>query len=180
MAKQELEQEISDMGLTVKSVFVPWSKSRNAKANPKISDYSLNWRITLMRGEREIVTTDYGAGIAHCEGYKPNDRSVLHAESIIQQCETGKKHWRGSNSDRLFPTGLIVEPNAIDVIYSLVTDSDVLNYSTFEDWASEFGYDPDSRKGEAMYRVCLEIALKLQNGIGAANLEKLREASQDY
>jgi hypothetical protein len=59
-------------------------------------------------------------------------------------------------------------------------DSDVFNYSSFEEWASTFGYDADSRKGESIYRTCLDIALKLRNAIGEDGLQKLREACQDY
>lgn len=44
----------------------------------------------------------------------------------------------------------------------------------------ELGYDPDSRKAEAIYKACLEIALKLRNALGEDGLAKLREAAQDY
>ena len=64
-------------------------------------------------------------------------------------------------------------------MHCLVTDSDVLNYGSFEEWADNFGYEEDSRKAEAVYKSCLEIAVKLQSGLGAVNLEILREAMQD-
>ena len=59
-----------------------------------------------------------------------------------------------------------IEPDKLDVINSLVMDASVLNSSSFEDWADEFGYDRDSRKAETIYRACLDIALKLRNAIG--------------
>jgi hypothetical protein len=67
-----------------------------------------------------------------------------------------------------------------DVLASLVMDSSAIDYSTYEEWAGDCGHDPDSRKGEAIYRACLEIALKLRNGLGEAGLAALREAAQDY
>lgn len=63
---------------------------------------------------------------------------------------------------------------------SLVSDADVLDCSTFEEWADNLGYDKDSRKAEATYRECLALALKLRNGLGEAALAELREAAQDY
>lgn len=56
----------------------------------------------------------------------------------------------------------------------------MLDSSTFEEWANEFGYDPDSRKAEVIYRACLEIALKLRNGLGEDRLRDLRELFTDY
>ena len=72
-----------------------------------------------------------------------------------------------------------IEPELKNVLHCLVTDADVLNYGSYEDWAGSFGYDKDSRKGEAIYKQSLDIGLKLQSGLGAVNLELLREAMQD-
>lgn len=73
-----------------------------------------------------------------------------------------------------------IKPDAVDVLYSLVMDSSVLDYAGFEDWASEYGYDTDSRQAESTYRACLDIALKLRAAIGEAGLETLATAFQDY
>lgn len=174
---------IAELGLTIRAEFVPFSQSRNkAEKNP-----SLNWRVTLARAGRDILTTDYMAGSAHCPSYgKPVPQGwELSAKRwqpdvIAWECENGKQgrfhHWargfRGGDTPIL--------PKAEDVIASLVLDSSVLDFSTYESWASDFGYDPDSRKGEAIYRACLEIALKMRSGLGEAGLAKLAEAAQDY
>ncbi len=71
-------------------------------------------------------------------------------------------------------------PDIVDVIYSLSMDASVLDHASYESFASDFGYDADSRKGEAVYRACLEIALKLRAAIGEAGLTQLAEAFQDY
>lgn len=72
------------------------------------------------------------------------------------------------------------QPDPVDVLYSLVMDSDVLNYGTFEYWASEFGYDADSRSAESTYRACLETALKMRAAIGDAGMETMKTAFEDY
>ena len=55
-----------------------------------------------------------------------------------------------------------------------------MDFPIYEDWSGELGYDVDSRKGEATYRQCLEIALKLRAMIGNDSLDTLRELFQDY
>ena len=194
------------LGLTLRAEFVPWSQSRNKGEK----DRTLNWRVTLLRtvkvpktiprdtydpereapimsrsivaGEfvdrtTEVLTTDYSAGIAHCPSY---DTSTFRGQVTVDgktalewETENGTK-WR----DGL--RGAPILPDTLDVVNSLILDSDVLNYPTFEEWAGDLGYDPDSRKGEAIYRACLEIALKLRNVIGEDGMTQLREAFQDY
>jgi hypothetical protein len=60
------------------------------------------------------------------------------------------------------------------------TMTSVLDSGSFEEWAADYGFDTDSRKAETTYRACLDIALKLRNGIGEDGLRKLQEAFQDY
>ena len=46
------------------------------------------------------------------------------------------------------------EPTAKDVLNCLVSDACGFdNAQSFEDWASEYGYDADSRKAERTYKV---------------------------
>jgi hypothetical protein len=66
------------------------------------------------------------------------------------------------------------------VLYCLISDADVLNYSTYEEWGPELGYDVDSRKGEATYRACVQQSLALKTLIGFAGIEKLTKLYQDY
>jgi len=173
MAKDELRAVIAELNLSIKSEFVPWSKSRNAKPTPKMSDRSLNWRVTLCAGDREVLTTDYAAGIAHCPAYDQRQamRPTLDfAEKIAHETETGRR-----------ATGFktAIKPDAIDVIYSLVSDSEAIDYS-LEDWASNYGYNVHSRSAKKTYRACLIIGLKLNNSLGSNGLGRLREAAQDY
>jgi len=55
-----------------------------------------------------------------------------------------------------------------------------LNYPDFESWASEFGYDTDSRKAERTYRADVETGIKLRYALGEDGLRKLREAARDF
>ncbi len=55
-------EAIAALGLTVDAVFVPFSKSRNKDQK----HHSLNWRFTINRNGREVLTGDYSAGEGHC------------------------------------------------------------------------------------------------------------------
>lgn len=176
---------IKALGLTVESVFVPWSQSRNFKPIAKTADRSLNWRVTVKRNGREVLTSDYQAGIGHLDkGASQNGRPGYTADDIHRierETETGFRFRDPSNSgagwlDRKAP----YMPEAEDVIYSLLSDSSALDHPTFESWASDFGFDPDSRKGESIYRACLEIGLKMRGALGDAGLKTLQTAFQDY
>lgn len=46
------------------------------------------------------------------------------------------------------------DPTVADVLSCLALDASVLKAMTFEDWASDLGYDTDSRQAEATYRAC--------------------------
>jgi hypothetical protein len=72
-----------------------------------------------------------------------------------------------------------ITPDSVDVVYSLLLDSEVLEAGDFETWAGEFGYDPDSRQAEQIYNACLKIALQFRK-IGESVISELREAYQDY
>ena len=166
---------IAKHGLTVESEFVPYSRSRKAKEKW----LSLNWKVTLKQNGRKILTTDYSAGYAHAPSYNKRDYNTVDGRRLVErECETGKAHRIGAlglmpkNNDS-------IKPESRDVIYSLITDSDVINYGSFEEWARDFGYNSDSRKDEKIYQQCLGIALKL-NQIGAEALADLQEAFQDY
>ncbi len=93
---ETIEAVATDLGLTMTTEFVPWSRSRNAAEKHP----SLNWKVTLHRtdwlpggktGKRyDILTTDYMAGPGHCPSYRQGDNGVMGAECVRHECETGK------------------------------------------------------------------------------------------
>jgi len=165
---------IAECGLTIESKFIPWSKSRNSKDVMP----SLNWEVTLLKNGKEILTTDYSAGVAHCPAYRQNDKSILHHEEIMMECEKGFTATGYENEYIRITKNLPILPEDRDVIYSLLMDAETLDYD-FEDWCSNLGFDADSRKAESMYNQCKEITLKLLR-IGTPSIDKLRDAFQDY
>lgn len=180
MSKADIEQTMRDLGITIESVFVPWSESRNFKPGARVTERSLNWRVTLKRDDREILTTDYSAGIGHAPSYKHGVRLSLDGEAaLVHETERGTHAKPSAMLGHVF-SGKPIALDPCDVIYSLVSDADVIEHPSFESWANDLGYNADSRKAEATYRACLEIALALRAGIGDSGLTKLREACEGY
>ena len=177
MSTETARKYVEGLDVPYQAVFVPQSQSRNAdESNP-----SLNWRITF-----GPLVTDYMQGCAHLPHYSHAfSRNMAYDSAVREACETGKSKLRkhknafdaaqaGSSFARAKP---VPAPDLADVLYCLVLDSEVLEYSSFEDWAECMGYDTDSRKAEGIYNQCMKIALQLRQVI---NLDEAREAFADY
>jgi hypothetical protein len=177
----ELDATIAALGLEYRARFVPQSESRNAKEEQP----SLNWSVTITRG-RQTLTTDYMQGIAHLPEYNrlAKVQRTKAAHDYLRSCASTGKYSpvpeKAAFNSFVMGAKPIPAPLLRDVLYCLVMDAGVLDYSTFEQWAGEYGYDTDSRKAEATYRACLEIALQLRAIVGDDGLRKLQEAFQDY
>lgn len=177
--KDKIGVTLAKHGLTVESVFIPWSLSRNAgEKNP-----SLNWKVTLKQNGRKILTTDYMAGCAHAPSYKQSfKRDPENERLVLAECENGGKARYMATMDYIaVPQSSkgTLKPESRDVIHSLLLDSEVLDYPSFEDWAGNFGYEEDSRQAERIYNDCMKIALQFRR-IGESVIEELREVFQDY
>jgi hypothetical protein len=56
--------------------------------------------------------------------------------------------------------GLAVDPPMADVVHCLISDGNAC-LQDFEDWASDLGYDTDSRKAYATWVACCETGHRL-------------------
>ena len=61
---------------------------------------------------------------------------------------------------------LYSEPTPADVLSSLLLDTNSVEYSSFEEWCADLGYDADSRKAERIYRSCEAMNPKLHQFLG--------------
>ena len=178
MAKADLQAAIDRLSLTAEYQFIPWSQSRHKGEKHA----SLNWKVRLLTGKQEVLTCDYMSGAAHCPASKwtpARHGPAVRQDAIRWECEHGREA-RCYVSMNGFSGGGPILPDLADILYCLVQESDVLEYRGFEDWASTFGYDTDSRKAESTYRECLENALKLRGTLGDSGVASLRQACEDY
>lgn len=197
MLTEDKAQTFKDLtqGVGFSATWIPYLQSRNAPGKnpdqPKGWE-SLNWRITLRRGG-SFLETDYSAGIGHLpeackrilkrEGYDSASLQCRHTRDSRVYLDHVLEHGRESKflqTSGIALGGKPILPDWHDVVHSLVSDADVLNYASFEDWADCFGYEKDSRRAEGIYRECLRITLQLKSIIGDKELEQLRELFQDY
>jgi len=71
-------------------------------------------------------------------------------------------------------------PEAHDVLQCVALDSQGLEGNpTYEEWASEYGYDPDSREGERIFKACQEQARKLLSWLGYELTGKLIQCEEE-
>jgi hypothetical protein len=184
----EPQKTVDELGLTIESEFVPFSRSRNAKVNPKLHERSLNWRCTLKRFGRVMFSFDYSAGVAHCPAYRADKiklgtpNSVDRVDETIKETETGRTDFPSPYQPlaKAHARGVQIEPDTLDVIFSLVTDAEAGEHPHFEDWADSVGLDTDSRKAEAAYKACVETFLQLRVSLGDSGFEQLRNAFEDF
>lgn len=166
-------------GISYAAQFVPFSRSRNAKPGVNPRDRSINWRVTFMRGGRAF-STDYTQGIGylpeHLQPQFGGGYSLLMAEEIVRTCEEGKAPTPiggYQNWNNVFRVALKA-PTARDVLESLALDSDVDDFRSYDEWASECGYDEDSRKGERVYNECQLLAREMRAVFGSDAMRELR------
>lgn len=160
--------------------FVPQSRSRKkGEKNP-----TLNWRVTIVQrtGVQRSLSVDYSQGIGHVPGYAP--RSPRMSDAILAKqrqqehaAETGR--YPRALATYAPPVPLPV-PAFADVLHCLILDTDVLDAGGFEQWATDYGYDPDSRAAESIYRQCIETSLQLRALLGDTRIAELRVLFQDY
>lgn len=102
-------------------------------------------------------------GIEICEGGY-NWRVTLYRRGPRRQFSL--YFYTGSAFDR--------EPTATDVLGCLASDAASLdNALSFEDWAADLGYDPDSRRAERTYRLIVTQTERLRRFLGREYREAL-------
>jgi hypothetical protein len=101
--------------------------------------------------------------------------------ALAHETEHGTKARVTALGARCYVTGdKPIVPDICDVVACLVSDASAIDCRSFEDWASDLGYDTDSRKAEATYRACLETGLALRASLGNAGFAKLQTACEGY
>ena len=119
---------------------------------------------------------DYSQGIGYRKHkYTPDSCLRLHPDCLTTQF---KFPTSDEIRDLISHDTEAIPPKADDILQCLVANSDAEDMS-FNDWASDFGYDMDSRKALAIYTACQDNANKLRKA-GISDLKAAREAFHDY
>lgn len=63
--------------------------------------------------------------------------------------------------------GIAGSPEVDSVLDCLASDAQGVDGATFENWASDYGYDTDSCKAEKIFKACQREAVNLRRLLGA-------------
>ena len=84
-------------------------------------------------------------------------------------------------TDSIYNTQNGKKSSHFDMLYCIVSDMQCVQYNdTFEDFASEFGYDEDSRSAEKIYKACLKTKDNLERLFGNDGCEILNAVTYGY
>jgi hypothetical protein len=165
--------------ISMTAEFVPLSRARRTEGVDGKPWRSINWSVRLSIFGREILTSDYSQGIAYAPAYKLSVPHDWKENAIAHELERGTIHTvrdggfyasaRTRDTRKPLPA-----PALSDVLHSLAMDASALDDPDFTAWAESVGYDPDSRKAEAIYRACIETATKLRAHLGQPLLNEIR------
>jgi hypothetical protein len=147
------------LGVRTKATFVP--KQFPAEVRP-----TLNWTVEVYRGDRLVLTTPFDRGCAHAPSYC--GRCTL---AVRDECETGFVY---GTANRRVP-----DPPAADVVHALLLDAGGSD-APFEEWAENLGLDTDSRRAEAQWKACREVAAALRHAFSPEELKLLADAFSAY
>lgn len=149
-----------------------WSVTALHDPVRSLKEKCVAYNLSLFYKGKKFMTTTYSAGVGNIPGWKP--RMTLDEQEVV---DLALKHGKAKAS---FALTKHLVPYVEDVLYCLVNDSGAADYACFEDWARDMGVDPDSRKGEGVYRVCLETYTRLRAVVGDSGITALKEIFQDY
>ncbi len=138
---------------------------------------SIRFDCTLTRNGREVWSGPYHLGVGHLKSLatveRANGRLPRNAAPTQAQLAALTRY---AAAERL-------QPSLADVLHSLLSDGAAFfDGLTFEEWASEYGYDTDtdSRKAEKTFRECDAIGRKLARAFKPDELEALRNAAAEH
>lgn len=181
---EELKQLIASLGLEMSVLSAPF--------NPNMPEDMFHWVCCITRPNGGLLNTAFstGGGLLKVRDklLRPTFSDVQYNDLLKAKKQLGSVYYdfklgkfvnyygRTSQWDAgVYSLVFEAKPPTIeDVLSSLALESSVLDYATFEEWATDFGYDTDSIKAEKTYRACLENTLRFRNFLGEENLKKLQ------
>lgn len=140
---------------------------------------------------RKVLSTSFKMGVGHVDITKAKIGRAINnwSEDMDAMLSSWKRNPYAQFKDKALQARVAaklalaqgVKPSLEDVLHSLLSDGEAFfNAQSFEDWASEYGYETDSRKAEAIYRECDNIGRKIAAAVEPDAIKAAREILQDY
>ncbi len=147
----------------------------------------IEYTFTFSKGGRSFVA-EYRLGVGHVKPVTvhswilkvtSDEESLLHTWASNPHAQFKDKVRWASVAAKLAKYQK-VQPKAHEVLACLCEEGLSAHASSFENWASEFGYDADSRKAEQMYRQCNETYFKVETLISDKVIRQLAELHAQF
>lgn len=145
--------------------------------------------VELVHKGKPVLTTSYKFGIGYVDLRKESSKegsAPLIVRNVLER-------WRARPHANFFEKQLQAEAAALlakhqdvrpqldDVVHSLLLDGAAyFDAIPFEEWAADLDYDPDSRKAEAIYKLCCEHGRAMTYALGRDVVERLRKRFEGY
>ena len=141
--------------------------------------YAPAWDDTMPDDDREFVLEQMGVVMTYKRtDTRPDadswDRNASHYRVSVRRC--ANRMSTAYSMGAAYTTG----PELVDVMDSLLRDSEGVEGADFETWAGDYGYDTDSRRAERTFKACKRQAVSLGRLFSRSNLSDLRELFADY
>lgn len=187
----KIDAFIAKHGLTMTVVAIPHRSDRDFGATKEERAWEAeagHWRVTITaRDSRYSHTCEYSMGCGHRVWKKGAQNSVrlggsFYIASERRDVQDGKpvqpKYLAGKTIHLVEMVRDLSEPMppTLDMVLdSLAADADGwTNARDFASWCDDFGMDTDSRRAEAAYKACGEIAKGLRFMLGEDAYNELR------
>lgn len=184
---QTIAKYIAKHGIT--STAVPVSQ------NPNMHDkkwQAYHYLVTLSNAKGQTMVVHYSVGTGIVER-AAKEKPLKSPKWRDYSGTSGQKPFSSSNLRSSWPNTLWGEeqrksqerylqeyaettykPDTVSVLGCLVSDASGIEFSPrFEDWATDLGYDTDSRKAYATFQTCLQQAAELRGFLGNAAFDEL-------
>lgn len=179
--QSKVDTYLAEIGVEFKAEFLGYGKHF---ADDKESRD--RYRATFKRGRSEF-SVDFGQSLSHSQPspeFKQSWREVYHhtpedLEKAMALPSGSQHHLRRELALAAKRLRVCVpDPKAPTAYDVLACVEKCPPPPTFEEWAEEMGMDPDSRKGERVFRAVVEEWLKVSRFFSAEELERLAELAQ--
>ena len=135
-------------------------------------DGAVHFQVCVTRDTRHYAV-EYSAGPGCVEHWAREQKGVRPWSRDLRAPRKSVAYAEG-----LAKASKAYKPDPADVLQSLQVDCSVSYHDTFEDWASEFGYDLDSRKAERTYDACRKTAKAMRDVLGAELFETFMQLEE--
>ena len=181
MTTQESNEALAELGFAITS---------NIPAGFVDGDWPcVSYEVTITFKGKEVIRTTYrmGLGFVDIKKARPDSFAQRWSDEDQEMIYTWERKPYAKFQDKQRQANIAaklarrqnVTPALAEVLHCLLMDGEAFfNAQSFEDWASDFGYDSDSRKAEEIYRKCDATGRKLAQ-LPREVLEQVRQLTAD-